>query len=89
MTTTKTTHPKTAPDTEPDTPAAEPAPAAAPAKAELPFIGDPLRDGETASTVTLSAHLRMSGRDCLPGDKVRVSYETQRRLARNGYLARS
>ncbi|RSS97254.1 hypothetical protein EF903_01665 [Streptomyces sp. WAC05292] len=53
-----------------------------------PVLGPPLRDGQAPEKVTFAHHLRIGGRDCLPGETALLSPDYARQLRGNGYLAR-
>ncbi|MER7759468.1 hypothetical protein [Streptomyces sp. NPDC097619] len=60
----------------------------APVTASEQVIGPPLRDGQTPEKVAFAHHLRIGGRDYMPGDSALVSPEYARQLRGSGYLAR-
>ncbi|WP_431959442.1 hypothetical protein [Actinacidiphila sp. bgisy160] len=56
---------------------------------QIPAVGPALALGEAPTVVTLSHHIRIDGRDFLPGAKAAVSAAYARQLRANGYAART
>ncbi|MGI5337657.1 hypothetical protein ACQEVS_09800 [Streptomyces sp. CA-181903] len=51
-------------------------------------VGRPLREGQRPERVIFSHHLRIGGRDFLPGDTAHLAPDYARQLRNSGYLAR-